>query len=135
MTRRAIWITLVLLLVAGGSVAWEIRQEHQETLQRATATTGGNPQAGQEAVLRYGCGSCHTIPGVTAARGRVGPPLAGIAERMYVAGVLPNTPDNMMSWIQNPPALSPRTVMPNLGVTALDARDITAFLYTLKEGW
>jgi cytochrome c1 len=38
----------------------------------------------------------------------------------------------MMQWIENPPAVDPKTVMPNLGVTEQDARDIAGYLYTLK---
>jgi cytochrome c len=62
----------------------------------------------------------------------VGPPLSGIGNRMYIAGVLQNTPPNMMRWIENPPGVDEHTVMPNLGVTHRDAIDIAGYLYTLK---
>jgi cytochrome c len=52
--------------------------------------------------------------------------------RSYVAGVLPNTPSNVIRWIQNPPGVDHLTAMPNLGVTDTDARDIASYLYTLK---
>jgi putative membrane protein len=89
-------------------------------------------ERGSLAVRRYGCGSCHTIPGITGARGLVGPPLGGIASRVYIAGVLPNEPDNMIRWIEDPPGVDEKTAMPNMGVTARDARDISAYLYTLR---
>ncbi len=98
----------------------------------AEVTTGGNPQAGAHKIQYYGCGSCHIIPGISGATGRVGPPLSGVAERVYIAGVLQNTPGNMMRWIQNPKAVDEKTVMPNLNVTAHDAADIAGYLYTLK---
>jgi len=98
----------------------------------AQVTTGGNSKHGAAAIARYGCGSCHVIPGVSGAQGKVGPPLTGIAERTYLAGQLPNTPDNMMRWIRNPQAVNPQTVMPNVGVTERDARDIAGYLYTLR---
>jgi len=60
----------------------------------------------------------------------VGPPLTGIAERAYVGGVVTNTPENLVRWIQNPPAIDPMTAMPNVGVTADEARDIAAYLYS-----
>jgi ABC-type amino acid transport substrate-binding protein len=45
------------------------------------------PVAEVEAVMRYyGCGDCHTIPGVTGARGRVGPTLEKFGERAIIAG-------------------------------------------------
>jgi cytochrome c oxidase assembly factor CtaG len=87
---------------------------------------------GRLAIKKYGCGSCHTIDGISGARGLVGPPLNGIASRVYIAGVLPNEPDNLIRWIENPPGVDPKTAMPNMGVTVRDARDITAYLYTLR---
>jgi cytochrome c len=51
---------------------------------------------------------------------------------LYVAGVLANTPDNLIQCIRNPPDVDPRTAMPNLGIGEPDARDIAAYLYTLK---
>jgi cytochrome c1 len=38
----------------------------------------------------------------------------------------------MMRWIENPKAVDEKTVMPNLGVTHQEARDIAGYLYTLK---
>ena len=98
----------------------------------AAGITGGNPYRGASSISKYGCGSCHTIPGINGAHGMVGPSLAGIARRVYVAGVLPNQPLNLMRWIQNPKAVDEKTAMPNLGVTARDATDIAAYLYSLK---
>lgn len=98
----------------------------------AAALTGGDPRAGREKARDAGCGSCHTIPGVAGARALVGPPLAGIAGRMYIAGVLTNTPDHMVRWIQDPPAVDSATAMPSLGLTEADARDIAAYLYALE---
>lgn len=103
-----------------------------ELERKAQAMTGGSPQRGRAAIGRYGCGSCHTIPGVDGASALVGPNLDQVASRMYVAGVLPNTPDNMIRWVQHPRDVDPLTAMPNLGVTDQDARDIVGYLYTLK---
>lgn len=100
--------------------------------QVAIASTGGSAARGSAAIARYGCGSCHIIPGVSGASGLVGTPLSGIGSRVYIAGVLQNTPENMVRWIENPPAVDEHTVMPNLGVTHQDAIDIAGYLYTLK---
>lgn len=94
------------------------------------AFAGADPARGREAFAARGCGTCHAIDGVAGARGRVGPPLDGVAARQYLAGTLPNTPDNLMHWIRDPQAINPRTAMPSLGVGADEARDIAAFLYT-----
>lgn len=102
--------------------------------ETAAALTGGDPRAGRDKIRDYGCGSCHTIPGVPGANSLVGPPLEGIAGRMFIAGVLTNTPQHMMSWIIDPPAVDSATAMPDVGVTQEDARDIAAYLYTLTSG-
>lgn len=100
---------------------------------------GGDPQRGQQALRDYGCDACHTIPGVQGANATVGPPLDDWADRRYIAGALINTPDNLLRWIQFPQAIEPGTAMPDMGVTEQDARDMAAYLYTLKrddnEGW
>jgi len=101
--------------------------------QKAAALTGGDPHAGIAAVSHYGCGSCHSIPRVSGANGQVGPSLASIGNRRYIAGELPNTPENMIRWIQHPQAVNEKTAMPELGVTEQDARNITALLTSLKQ--
>lgn len=102
------------------------------TRNSATVATGGDPGRGATAISRYGCGSCHNIPGIVGAHGLVGPPLGGIANRLYIAGVLPNEPVNLISWVQDPRSVDEKTVMPNLGVRPEDATDIAAYLYSLK---
>jgi len=91
-----------------------------------------NVQRGKALVVQYGCDTCHDIPGIKGAHGMVGPPLAKIALRTTIAGKFPNTSENMSKWLQNPQSMDPANAMPNLGVTSPDARDMTAFLNTLK---
>lgn len=95
-------------------------------------TGGGDAERGRVLIDRYGCDACHTIPGVRGAHGLVGPPLAGIARRVYIAGVAENTPLNLMKWITDPQSVDNATAMPKLGVTGQDARHIAAYLYTLR---
>jgi cytochrome c2 len=35
----------------------------------------GDAHRGKDLIKNYGCGACHTIPGIYSARGMVGPPL------------------------------------------------------------
>ena len=93
---------------------------------------GGSPVAGKALLQSYGCGSCHVIPGIRTAKGMVGPPLFFYSRRTIIAGELPNTPDNLIRWIENPPAIEPGTAMPDLGVSDSQARDMAAYLYTLR---
>lgn len=92
---------------------------------------GGVPARGKVAIETFGCGSCHTIPGIADARGTVGPPLFFWSRRTYIAGEVPNTPDFLIRWIEVPQAIEPGTAMPNLGVPEGAARDIAAYLYTI----
>lgn len=92
----------------------------------------GSPHRGRELIVHYGCGACHTIPGIDSARGLVGPPLYFWSRRTIIAGELPNTPANLVRWIENPPAIEPGTAMPDLGINRRQARDIAAYLYTLQ---
>jgi cytochrome c len=88
---------------------------------------------GKAAIIEYGCGSCHVIPGVREAKGRVGPQLSRLREQIYLAGVLPNIPENLIEWIQHPRDINPQTAMPNLGVTEEDARDMATYLYSVFD--
>jgi cytochrome c len=100
--------------------------------REAAPALGGNPEQGRLLLRQFACGSCHSIPGVANASGKVGPPLEGIARRVYLGGVLPNTPENMAAFIRAPQEAAPRTAMPDMGVGEEHARDMVAYLYTLK---
>lgn len=104
----------------------------RDTGESHRVETGGEPDRGAQLIGRYGCGSCHTIPGIRAANGLVGPPLTSFSRRSYIAGELPNSPDNLVKWIVDPPAVEPKTAMPKLGLSASEARDVAAYLYTLR---
>jgi mono/diheme cytochrome c family protein len=97
------------------------------------SAAGGNAKDGKKALQQYLCVTCHQIPGVVGANRHVGPPLNGIATRRFIGGILPNTPENMVRWLQHPQEFDPQSAMPNLGVTDKDARDMAAFLYTLED--
>lgn len=101
----------------------------EDPASRTLAITGGDAIAGKAAIAKFGCGSCHTIPGVGRARGLVGPPLNDFAWRAYIAGRAPNTPGNLEAWIRVPDSVEPGTAMPTLGVSQEEARDIAAYLY------
>jgi cytochrome c2 len=126
MSARTPWLIAALV----GAVACSAPGDDDAAMANAI---GGDPERGRAMLRKYGCQSCHSIPGVVGANGLVGPPLGGVASRSYIAGVLPNTPENMMRWIQDPKGVDSLTAMPTLGVTDADARHITAYLYTLRR--
>jgi cytochrome c2 len=97
-----------------------------------TDSLGGDPRHGAVVIAQAGCGTCHTVPGVVGARGRVGPSLDHIATQAVLVGTLPNTPANLLAWVRTPQAVRPGDVMPNMELTEHDARDAAAYLATLR---
>ena len=92
---------------------------------------GADPARGRAVIEARGCGACHVIPGVEGAVAWVGPPLMEWARRGILAGRLPNRPEHLVAWLRDPPAVSPGTAMPSLGLTLAEAQDAAAYLYTL----
>jgi mono/diheme cytochrome c family protein len=92
----------------------------------------GDAGRGKVALMQYACTTCHRIPGIVGPHAPVGPPLDRIGSRHYIAGTLWNTPENMVLWLRAPQTVNPRSAMPDLGVSAQDAADIAAYLYTLR---
>ena len=87
---------------------------------------------GRQLLAQYQCGSCHAIPGVAASRGGVAASLDGFGRRSYIVGRFPNQPATLARWIADPAALSPATLMPDMGVSDADARAIAAYLGSLR---
>jgi cytochrome c2 len=119
-----------LLAIVCGAVL--TRQSHEEARINAEQLTGGNSAAGKADIQRLGCGACHEIKGIRGARGAVGPALTGIGDRAELAGRLANTPDNMIRWIRTPQAIDPKSGMPDMGLSDRQARDVAAYIYTLR---
>lgn len=109
------------------------RDEAALWAEAAFAVADGDPAQGRRLVTRYGCGACHTIPGIPRARGSVGPTLAGFRDQSYIAGILPNRPGALVDWLQSPPRHAPDTVMPDMGVSEAEAEHMAAYLYTLER--
>lgn len=95
-------------------------------------TSGASAERGRQRIEAYGCGSCHMIPGIGDATGLVGPSLENFGRRTFIAGRLPNSRANLVRWIMKPQSVAPGNAMPNLGINERDARDISAYLYTLR---
>ena len=120
-------LLVLLLAIMGGGLA--LRGIRRYPPDSQFHVNGGDPARGRQAMMRHGCGGCHVIPGVGGASGRVGPSLRDFGQQMYIAGQLPNTPDHLIVWLQNPRRYDPGTAMPDLGVTEAEARDMAAYLY------
>lgn len=96
------------------------------------AIAGADAARGLAVIDRVGCAACHQIPGVAWPTGSVGGSLDAFADRSLIAGRLPNQPDTLVQWLRDPPSLSPETGMPPMSITNAEARDVAAYLYTLR---
>ncbi|NIC05703.1 c-type cytochrome [Billgrantia bachuensis] len=119
-------------LVANDSVEESTDRNDVSASAPARDTALPDPERGKMAMYGYACIACHRIPGTVGPHSDVGPPLKGIGERRYIAGVLANNPENMVRWLRHPTEVDPLTAMPDLDVTEQDARDMAAYLETLR---
>ena len=127
LTGSALGVVLagVLVLIA----AYSTRE--QWILHEGPIGYSGNVRRGRALVSIYGCPSCHVIPD-TAPQGMAGPSLSSMSRRSYIAGRFPNDQIWMILWLKNPQRLKPGTAMPDLDVGERDARDMAAYLATLR---
>ena len=113
-----------LLLALVGSTA--LAQENVPPL------AVGSPAHGAALIAEKGCGACHQIPGIAGANGLVGPPLTLMGRRIFVAGLLRNTPQNLAAWVLEPQRFVPGNAMPSTGLTESEALDVAAYLETIR---
>lgn len=132
-------LRFVAVLLALGTLAapLSIVVIHRQTEAQARITaeqiTHGSVLAGKAAFVRFGCGGCHAVGKLSGPRGAVGPALDGIAARAEIAGQLANRPENMIRWLRHPQQVAPGNGMPDQGIGERDARDLAAYLYTLRD--
>ena len=131
--RTADWIGMAALLLAFliAAVTIFINVPRHDDVMAMQMVPGADPEKAPAAIRAYGCGTCHTIPGIPGANGTVGPKLDRMGSQSFLAGQLSNTPDNLINWIQRPQELRPGVDMPDMGVSLQDARNIAAYLYSV----
>jgi len=103
-----------------------------EAATTAPVARASDIERGAAALAAYGCGACHRIPGIAGARGNVGPSLEGLARRVYLAGLVPNTEAGLAHWIQTPQQIAPASAMPDMQVGADEARVMAAYLHRAR---
>jgi cytochrome c oxidase subunit 2 len=95
------------------------------------AVTLTDAQAGQHVFEHQACVNCHTVRG-TMANGRYGPDLTHLMSRDTIgSGILPNTQENLLRWINDPNDFKPGCLMPAMHLSEEQNRQITAYLLTL----
>jgi cytochrome c len=126
---HGVGIAILIVSVAG---AGSCRGANPPAVTGDAVAIGGNPARGIAIIEQSSCGSCHTIPGVRGAHGMAAAPLTWFSRRTFIAGEVPNTPENLVRWIESPQSIEARTAMPAVGLTDQQARDVAAYLYTVR---
>ena len=102
--------------------------------QLANAPPSSDPRAthGQQVFFTSACNMCHAIAG-TDANATLGPDLSHIASRRTLAaGTLPNDPEHMRRWLENPQRVKPGNRMPVVSLAPEDLDALVAYLGTLQ---
>jgi mono/diheme cytochrome c family protein len=128
--HRTAWAAAAVAAGLGALITTDVVRDNETRTAAAVALTGGDPARAPALFRRYGCSGCHTIPGIPGADGKTGAPLGGLSKHVYIAGVLENSSDNLVAWIVSPQDFSPRTAMPNTGISEREAKDLAAYLYS-----
>lgn len=98
-------------------------------MKEAPAVAAEDLAQGEE-IYKNNCLYCHAIqPDV---RSAVAPHLNGFAERERVAGILPNTEENIKTWIRDPAEVKPGALMPKVELSEDELDQLTKYLLELK---
>lgn len=110
--------------------AWT--QRMQDLAQSPVEPTGA-AAAGRDLFMQgKSCYACHSIAG-TPAQGKVGPDLTGFGSRTTLAaGEMANTPEHLARWLQDPQAVKPSALMPNLQLSDEEIQQLVAYLQSQK---
>jgi cytochrome c oxidase subunit II len=105
----------------------------QKDTAAAAPAQGPEYAAGEKLFMTKGCMGCHSLQAVKAPKGLIGPNLANVGARSHIAaGWLANTDENLERWIREPQTVKKGVLMPNLGVTADEAKALRAYLRAHK---
>jgi len=113
--------------------AGEAREGGDRSAGKASgrASSGGNPARGKTIVGTIGCKGCHVIGDDVRMRNERGFSY-DIAPELTRAGSKLD-PEWLFQWLKNPREYRPTTQMPNMRLSDQEARDIVAYLMTLKD--
>jgi cytochrome c oxidase subunit II len=89
-------------------------------------------RAGKEAFLAQSCVNCHRVRGTPAA-GTYAPDLTHLMGRRSLAsGMVPNAPEVLRQWVDDPQKMKPGCLMPAFGMSGRDRDLIVGYLGTLR---
>jgi cytochrome c oxidase subunit 2 len=132
------WSTHMQSLKAPAAAAAPAPADSVHTASAGATVPSQNPSpgpgdplyaTGEKLFMTKGCVGCHSLVAYQAPQGMVGPNLANVGARTYIAaGTLKNNDENLAHWIMNPQGIKQGVLMPNLGVKPEEAKALVAFL-------
>ena len=100
--------------------------------QKVDAVPDPRLESERATFLSMSCVSCHAVSGTTA-KGTFGPDLSHLMSRATLgSGVIPNTPENLRSWVKDPQAIKRGNLMPNMQLNSRELDEIVVYLSSLK---
>ncbi len=119
---------MLLRVVVEPRVEFERWLEHES----ATAVEDAAVAEGKSAFMAQSCVNCHRVRG-TAAAGTYAPDLTHLMSRKTLAsGMMPNTPENLRRWVDDPQPIKPGCLMPAFGLSERERNLIVAYLLSLR---
>ena len=111
---------------------FSIGQESGFKLDRPKGSfAGGSASRGKEIFELAGCKGCHVVGDDERVRNARASSYDVAPELTHAAGKL--NPDWIIDWIKNPRHYNPTTKMPSLRLTDQEARDVVAFVMTMRD--
>ncbi|QHJ13797.1 Cytochrome c oxidase subunit 2 [Paraglaciecola mesophila] len=86
-------------------------------------------EQGKTLMITKGCSSCHQLTKLPPAKGLVGPPLDNMAAQSYIAGVLPNSRENLTQFLLDPQKFHADSAMPTPDITQQEALRLVDYLW------
>jgi cytochrome c oxidase subunit 2 len=100
--------------------------------QKLDAASDPGMESARATFLSMSCVNCHAVSGTTAT-GTFGPDLSHLMSRATLgSGVIPNTPENLRSWVKDPQTIKRGNLMPNMQLNSRELDEIVLYLSSLK---
>jgi cytochrome c oxidase subunit 2 len=119
---------MLITVVVHEEAAWDAWVANQ----KSNSIEDADVIAGHDLFLQTACINCHRIRG-TIANGNFAPDLTHLMSRATIgSGVVANTKDNLLAWVNDPQVVKPGARMPSMKLNPKEVDQIVAYLLTLK---
>ena len=119
---------MLITVVVHEEAEWNTWVSNQQNTSIASASASD----GHDLFLQTACINCHRVRG-TPANGDFAPDLTHLMSRATIgSGVVANTRENLLAWVNDPQDIKPGARMPSMKLTPQEVDQIVDYLLTLK---